>query len=414
MKLFIKVLVLSFLVPLSAFAQSNYKPGYVINLKGDTLRGFIDYQEWDANPDAINFKTAITDRDSKKYGTNDIDYFSVDKLESYRRYTGRISTDAVNDVSPSERDTGYRDATVFLKVLEKGDRLALYSYKDNIKYRYFLGDSPDYNPNELVFRVTKWGSENTYQKQLGAAAYKYNELNDNMMVYINHTEYSGDDIQKVVRRINHTTEAEYEKNHYDGPSLNFFVGAGVNINTTSPSSVGAFYAAGGRSYTSYEPAVMLGLNLFANPATRKLQFRLELSLNQSDFKSLYTSKVSPYEPTAASYDETALSASLQIIYNFYNAENFKVFGGAGFTFSHYSFSNSYLGSQNHDGSESDIAANEPYFFISQDNSFIVKAGVQLKKHIVIFIDYQSAVTPTSGGYFDLSSTCERVGLNYLF
>jgi hypothetical protein len=413
MKLFIKIFLLSFLAPFLANAQSNYKPGYVVNLKGDTLRGFIDYQEWGSNPDAINFKKAITDQGSK-YGVNDIDYFSVDKLESYKRYTGRISTDATNGVSPSERDTGYRDATVFLKVLEKGIRLALYSYKDDIKYRYFLGDSPDYNPKELVFRVTKWGSENTYQKQLGAAAYKYNELNDNMMVYIGHSEYSGDDILKVVSRINHITEAEYEKNHYNGPSFNFFAGAAVNINTTSPSSAGAFYAAGGRSYTSYEPAVMLGLNLFANPATRRLQFRLELSAAQSDFKSLYTSKVSPYEPTEASYDEMALSASLQIIYNFYNAENFKVFGGVGFAFSHYSFSNSYLGSQNHDGSESDIAANEPYSFISQDNSFIVKGGVQFTRHLVVIVDYQSTITPTPGGYFNLSSTCERVGLNYLF
>src|SRR5579872_618234 len=108
------------LIPFVSSAQSNYKPGYVVNLKGDTLRGFIDYQEWDANPEVITFRKA-SDGQSTKYGVNDISSFSVDKLEAFVRYSGRISTNptdpgkVVTDAE-SKQDTGYRAATVFLKV----------------------------------------------------------------------------------------------------------------------------------------------------------------------------------------------------------------------------------------------------------------------------------------------------------
>ena len=39
-------LVTLLLLPLLSIAQSNYKSGYVVTLKGDTLRGYINYKEW--------------------------------------------------------------------------------------------------------------------------------------------------------------------------------------------------------------------------------------------------------------------------------------------------------------------------------------------------------------------------------
>jgi len=416
------------LAPVLASAQSNYKPGYVVNLKGDTLRGFIDYQAWDTNPDAINFKKTLTDR-SSKYGADDIDYFSVDKLESYKRYTVHISTDQTNpNKVVNYRDTSNRVATVFLKVLEKGNRLALYSFNDEIKMRFYIGDSPDYTPKELIFRVftdptfdssigiSKGATTNeyTYRKQLSALAQKYGELNDNLLPYIAKSEYNIDDLLSIVSKINHATETELEKTKFNGPSLNFFAGAGVNLNTTSPSTVSPYYTAGGRSYTSYLPAVFLGMNLFANPANRKLQFRLELSEAQSEYKYLYASKVSPYEPTEASYNEMALAASVQLIYNFYNTDNFKIFGGVGFTLMHCSFSNSYLGSQSHDGSESDIEANNPYFFFTSNDGFVIKGGVQFTKHFEFFANYLNGISTTNGGYFQLTSNIVQLGVNYIF
>jgi hypothetical protein len=128
MKSFYKaLLVLSFL-PLITFAQSNYKPGYVVTLKGDTLRGFIDYREWNTNPTSINFKAAIADIKSRTFTPEDVSFFDINGMETYRRYAGPISMDATDkDHLSASLDTSFRQETVFFRVLQKGNNLALYS-----------------------------------------------------------------------------------------------------------------------------------------------------------------------------------------------------------------------------------------------------------------------------------------------
>ena len=38
-------------------------PGYVIKIGGDTLKGLIDYRDWDENPDIIFFKEKLVDNE---------------------------------------------------------------------------------------------------------------------------------------------------------------------------------------------------------------------------------------------------------------------------------------------------------------------------------------------------------------
>ncbi len=40
----------------ASFCQENYQPGYIVGLKGDTLHGFINYRNWERNPDKISFR----------------------------------------------------------------------------------------------------------------------------------------------------------------------------------------------------------------------------------------------------------------------------------------------------------------------------------------------------------------------
>jgi hypothetical protein len=57
-------------------AQVNFLPGYVVSPKGDTLKGFIDYRNWENNPDRITFREKA-DGTPKTYGPLDIRMFSV-------------------------------------------------------------------------------------------------------------------------------------------------------------------------------------------------------------------------------------------------------------------------------------------------------------------------------------------------
>ena len=36
------------------FSQENYLPGYVIKQDADTLYGYLDYRNWEKNPNKIN------------------------------------------------------------------------------------------------------------------------------------------------------------------------------------------------------------------------------------------------------------------------------------------------------------------------------------------------------------------------
>lgn len=428
MKKFHNTLLAAILLPALSYAQSNYKPGYVVNLKGDTLKGFINYREWNSNPETIDFKTAANDRDSKKITSADISYFNVTGLEAYVRYSGPISMDATDrDHISTFRDTSFREATVFFKVLQKGNNLALYSYGDNLKQRFYIGEAPDYMPKELVYRLyynysgnntnSQKGvtvNESTYMKQLFALANKYQVLNDGMQWDIEHAGYNADDMLKIVRQINHISKADYKKaKAANGPFYNLFIGAGVNIIKISSPPGSAYSMGGGTSSTSNRPEVSAGANFFANPSTRQLQFRLEAGLALSQFKSLYPLKVSPYGPFEASFDMNTFSISPQIIYNFYNAENFKVYADVGMSLLFFSYSKPYLGPQDRSPSPLDLTTN-PYYFNKSDDGFLLKGGVQIHKNFGIFVQYQTSVSNTKGGYFGLTSIAEQVGLNYYF
>ena len=43
-------MLIAVLLPLLSIAQSNYKPGYVVDIKGDALHGYLDQKEWGHNP----------------------------------------------------------------------------------------------------------------------------------------------------------------------------------------------------------------------------------------------------------------------------------------------------------------------------------------------------------------------------
>jgi hypothetical protein len=285
MRYFYKALLIILLLPVFSFAQSNFKPGYVVTLKGDTIRGLIDYREWSSTPTSIDFKTSATDK-VRKYSDQEIRYFNISGLESYVQYTGAISMD-ITDINliTSERDTSQREATVLFKIMQKGDNVVLYSYTDELKTRFYISEAPYYKPIPLVYRIYRNFDgivENTYMKQLYALANKYGVLDNSLQWDIEHMSYNSDAMLKIVSIINHISKTEYKNmNANKGPAFNWFVGAGVNINTISSPSVSSYSLGGGVSSTSLGPQASIGVNAFANPATRQLQFRFEIGIADS-------------------------------------------------------------------------------------------------------------------------------------
>ena len=154
------------LLPVFVFAQSNYKPGYVIVNQGDTLRGYIDYKEWNSTPESINFKPKTNQGERQRLTVKNISAFCIDSLDYFKRYSGNISMDYIDAAHVSyTRDTSYKTDSIFLRLLVKGNRLSVYSYTDDIKTRYFIQQTA-HQPIELIYKVTVATQDNTWLKTL--------------------------------------------------------------------------------------------------------------------------------------------------------------------------------------------------------------------------------------------------------
>tara|TARA_B100000949_G_scaffold214142_1_gene209458 strand:+ start:12250 stop:13515 length:1266 start_codon:yes stop_codon:yes gene_type:complete len=110
-----------------ALSQGNYFPGYVIKKSTDTLYGYIDYRNWDQNPDKINFKT---NTESNPISFNPIDIIEF-KVDGELYVSGIIKT----EVSPTQTNRlnynprmNTKVDTTFLQTLFRGEK-SLYYYK---------------------------------------------------------------------------------------------------------------------------------------------------------------------------------------------------------------------------------------------------------------------------------------------
>ncbi len=117
------------LFSLFTFSQQNYLPGYVINTNGDTLKGFIDYRNWDRNPSEINFKSEL-ENGNRAFTPLDIIEFGVhDEI-----YIGRIIDIETSPEMPKrekpDSELHLRLDTVFLQALYIGEK-SLYHYRLN-------------------------------------------------------------------------------------------------------------------------------------------------------------------------------------------------------------------------------------------------------------------------------------------
>ena len=112
------------------YSQENYIPGYVIKNNADTIFGFVDYRNWEINPDRIKFKTNI-ENNPVSYTPMDINEFKV-RDEIY--VSGIVNA----EVTPTQTDklefnphVKIKVETIFLQTLFQGKK-SLFFYKNSV------------------------------------------------------------------------------------------------------------------------------------------------------------------------------------------------------------------------------------------------------------------------------------------
>jgi len=225
MRFLLSSVLVAILLPVISAAQSGYQPGSIVNLKGDTDRGFINYSEWENNPRSITFKSG-ENGPAVQFTANQIRYFSVNvgHLAEFQSYIGPISTNSI-EVSqlPVGRDTSFTIDTVFLKILQKGNNVVLYSFADNFKTRFFIGEKSPDEPKELIYRPYYNSNEENgrdrtvyetpYKGQLYDAAVKAGKNSAALKDYIQKAVYREADLVNIVSQINGISNTDLSKNN---------------------------------------------------------------------------------------------------------------------------------------------------------------------------------------------------------
>ncbi|MBS7566557.1 hypothetical protein KHS38_19285 [Mucilaginibacter sp. Bleaf8] len=403
MKKSILALLIGVAFSISTRAQSNYKSGYVITTKGDTLNGFIDYREWKTTPKFIEFKQAASSRELTRFYPGMLQAFEVSGMDHYITYIGRVSADKnIFPDLPSNLDTTTVQDTLFLEVTYAGSPVSLLKQQDDVKIRYFIKEH-NAAPVELPYHQyyvdgNNLGEQTPYRSILRAIAGKYRGGDIGIHKTVNRTEFTESDLYKAARLINNDQRIKAAGTY----GSRFFVGLLFNRTVSQfngINNISVAYPNGQNTYadskpTSYFPRISGGIDFFPNRYTQKSYIRGELAF----------STVSPHFLGNPDYrfKQYTISFTPQYLYSFYNKDNFKIFAGAGASFN-YSF---YTGN--------DRGTYNVYDLKSLWMNFPLQAGITLHKRIDVFAMYIPSGAYTEYHLFSISNTTYGIGLRYLF
>jgi hypothetical protein len=431
MKYFYLLLCLLILIQFNATAQRNFKPGYIVTLKGDTTKGFIDYKEWNQNPGDITFKTT-EQATTQQYSPNNIKAFGVDQLDHYQKYTGPITKGAVDlaDLS-SGIDTSFVTDNIFLRIVSGGKNVTLYSYRDMIKTRFFIADGKS-SPVELrryVYldnkQVNKIREFNFYTQQLLALGIKYAPGNEELAAKIDKTPYRSSDIEAVVLQLNGNADIYKVKNSAGGSSSQFFIGVGIDVSKASFTGTQGFSYPDNIFYAktkaqSAGPLIAGGMDFYFNKNVKKVFFRAEVNLTMNKLHASYRSSVVDYinkmeREDEVSFNQIALAFNPQLVYNIYNKNNFKFFVAGGLQLNFSVFSNRHYYVYNYLNGTLDNRQDRQglYSYRAMTSTLTAKAGVTLANKFNIYLGYGAPVSMINNPNYGIDISYYRIGVNYL-
>ena len=169
--------------------------------------------------------------------------------------------------------------------------------------------------------------------------------------------------------------------------------------TVSPQKIAVFSS-------TQSPEINLGIDMFLNKNVQQFIFRTELSLwySKPRFQYLvYEASINDNYLATTFFNQYTATLTPQVIFNFYNKDNFKIYidGGVGLNFSSYSNSKLRVG-----------AVNELDSFWP---NFPVQVGIIINKKLNFSVTYSGYTDYTQfGGDDGIKNSSASVGVKYLF
>ena len=412
-------LLLLLIIFYTSIAKGAPKPGYRVTLKGDTLKGYIDYKEWDNNPASFKF----ADSPTSKFQTFDLDNtnaFGVNGLEHFEKHMVSISMNSTkfSDVSIVV-DSNKRTDIVFLKIITKGKYINLYSYTDDLKIRYYYSETGSNKINEYthyVYQVKSNSSNASYAEinsagQLNQLALKYNPA---IASQTDKIEYDKDDMLKITRLINGNQEDDQFK-IASKLKTSFFAGIGGSYSTIKFTDLAALVHPDIDKNTLL-PYVTAGIDIYPNKFIQRFLIKLQLNFvpDQHELYSALPDFNGDITTTSLNFKQYTINFLPQLIYNFYNRPNLKIYAGTGVSFN-LSFYNDYkyITYYKTNFTSSTNATKFPKFD-SLWITFPITAGAVINNRIGVNLYYFLPGSITNYSGISGNVTSYRAGVSYMF
>ncbi|MFD0795093.1 hypothetical protein ACFQZX_15835 [Mucilaginibacter litoreus] len=418
MKYFYCTLLITLFTCHLATAQSNFKQGYILDAKNDTIKGYIDYREWNKNPKQISFKPTL-DQAAKTYTVNTANGFGITGIEYYDRAVVSVSTSPITlSRLPASVDTSAIIDTVFLRVRVNGSKLTLYELETFEKVIFYIGEKQKatITPLKQYLFLNEENrmivNSNKYIPQLLNLAAIYQPNDAKLKQLIANANYNIRYLSPIIIRLN--GDAWDTQTVVDNTSVRYFVGAGVTNARLKFSGDNAPFS-NGKTATSLSPMLSAGIDYLFNKRTEKTVLRLEAALTLSSFNLSEGRVLNSFNQNivirSLKFKQTLVSLTPQMLYNFYSTDRFKIYVDVGVNMNFSSFNNQHYQSNYADGSsrtENNLDFESFYITIP------IKAGVQMGKNFQIYGGYILPTAITNYTLWSAEIPGIQAGLVYLF
>lgn len=417
------ILFFLLLLPNCLLAQENYKPATVVTITGDTLKGYINYQEWLKNPETVSFK-ASPQANARLLTPANSRYVEITGLEAYRSYAGPITMNYV-ELSRLSKSPEFITATdtVFLKVLEDGEYLSLLVYTDAVKTRYFVADKENSAVQELLYLRYRDGSNNLkqisqYRGQLWAIAGRQEQHNTSLRNRIEQLDYTEHELLKVVRAINGSSSAAKAQGQKGPSKTNFIFGSGLMLSAMKFEN-SIYLSEKQETSVTYIPLLNVGVVSFFNRHTKRLFIRADATVNQEDHR-INSTRTWPgtqaYEENSYQLKVTNVSLAPKLMYSLFNRSNLRVYAGTGLRVTYSRYAGNTLDYRMHHNSDTA----EPSYTGQRDNyldlsdfwyAIPIQVGFVTSDRFDIYASFHKILKPGINQVLQYKSI--QVGLNYV-
>ena len=340
------IILLSGFIAMSAFGQNNNNKGYVVENNGDTLRGWINYKNWEKNPKQILFKKDSLAENVVKFSSADISYFEITGLDKYVR---AIVEKDIRPVDQHQLLQGTENMTVadtvFLRQIVSGSIIDLYELIDS-KPHYFIkaaaGPFKELSYKIFINEQSNIVTQKNYINQLRAVV-GTTEMPSSLENKINTAGYEEQDLRKAVAAINKANgSVYYSSGSTSGSRIKASLFAGVGGGYSSVRFKGQHFNMEKMSYSGgFSPYLSVGMDLVEKRNLQALFIRIELSYYSTGYKGegVTASNLIDTSHVILKYQlkQQNISPSLSVLYSFINKERYKIYAGAGVAYNFSSY-----------------------------------------------------------------------------